>query len=422
MPPARRWRERRRPLPRAGGRTRRRQPASPAAASTGAGRRRATARTSRGTTASQSAIRARQREVVVGLADALAPEVARRGRTPGDVEVERRRRTPAVRRDGAHQLEVLEEDVAVVAAHRRARASGAPPASRASRAPKAAVEQGARGVPAGVPGQRARSSSAAAPGRLVRAGRRRGRSGGAVVADVVVGDHHVLVRARAGRRSARPRTLPLQPATRRRRAARASRAQAARRACVGAKTAGGEPSTTITSAQLRRVAAQVGASAPRLRRRRSQRTGTQVGEHAERPRHLRPRARHMGRAARSPAAPRRRGQVPAERASSASSARRRRGCPRASSGSARREPAGQVVGGDVLVDGVGLDVLVVEVRSRPGRTRAGAAPCRSGGWARRGHLEGGEVADERRRASAGAGRSMEIRLTVASVVAGSRSR
>ncbi|WP_232035310.1 hypothetical protein [Kocuria rosea] len=91
-------------------------------------------------------------EVVVGLTDALAEEVGHGGRHPPHQHVQGHDLSPTGRPHDAHELEVLEQDVAVVASRvqqgRPAHAQGAGPVPAQS-----PVEQGPSGVPAGLPGK-----------------------------------------------------------------------------------------------------------------------------------------------------------------------------------------------------------------------------------------------------------------------------
>src|SRR6185312_12254239 len=94
-----------------------------------------------------------QGEVIVGLAHTLATEVGARRGKPTYVEIEWRVGPPAVRADGPDQLQVLEEDVAVIPVHRQeARATDAEGAGEVGS--EAAVQKAASAVPACVPGQR----------------------------------------------------------------------------------------------------------------------------------------------------------------------------------------------------------------------------------------------------------------------------
>ena len=105
-----------------------------------------------------------------------------------------------------------------------------------------------------------------------------------------------------------------------------------------------------------------------------------------------------------PSAPMQRAR--AQRASSATSARAPHRMSARERGLLAREAAGEVDRRDVLVHGVGLDVLVEEVdrRRSPKPEPAQAARVAAVGQ-RRGHLEQREVARRSRRASAGAGRT-----------------
>ncbi len=101
----------------------------------------------------------RDREVVVGLAHPLGEEVGRAGSPPRDIEIERRGHGAAGRHDRPHQLQVLEQRPAVVgtavqegaAAH--GEGAGEVPDREVGVAGEDAVQQGAGGVPAGMPGQ-----------------------------------------------------------------------------------------------------------------------------------------------------------------------------------------------------------------------------------------------------------------------------
>ena len=90
-----------------------------------------------------------------------------------------------------------------------------------------------------------------------------------------------------------------------------------------------------------------------------------------------PRPRRAARAATSRRLPRRSAGARPSAPRASTSARAPQSTSAASSGSCRARPAGEVDGRDVLVDGVGLDVLVEEVRrprARRSRGAAGALP------------------------------------------------
>ena len=90
-------------------------------------------------------------QVVVGLAPALGPEAAGGRREPPDETVEGGRDPAAPGFDRADQFEVLEEQVAVISVRDRAAADGQGAGVVPTGHP---VEEGARGVPGGVPGAR----------------------------------------------------------------------------------------------------------------------------------------------------------------------------------------------------------------------------------------------------------------------------
>ncbi|WP_205315280.1 hypothetical protein [Nonomuraea lactucae] len=124
------------------------------------------------------------------MPDTLVPEAGGVGRQPPDIEIQRAQLPAAVRADCADQFEILEQHITVISAH--------PLEERAANAERAgvvgaesAVEQGAGGVPAGVPGQSC--EVVLGPHQLgfgqedLHPGK-----GTLVIADVVIGDDHAL--------------------------------------------------------------------------------------------------------------------------------------------------------------------------------------------------------------------------------------
>ena len=125
-------------------------------------------------------------QVVVGLPDPLGPEVAGRARQATHVAVERRdHATPA----GPHrpdELQIFEQDVAVVSP----RTVGAPKGQRPRVVPAAGpVEKGAGGVPPGVPGTGVEEVLGADEVGIVEEFDHPAQAG-LVVAHVVVGHDH----------------------------------------------------------------------------------------------------------------------------------------------------------------------------------------------------------------------------------------
>ena len=117
-------------------------------------RRRASAHAASGSNGEIRAETPRAGELVVGLAASLRPEVAGRRRQASDVEVGRAGHASAGGLDGSDELEVLEEDIAVVSVGPAQRA--APHRERAGEVDAAPdpIEERPRGVPARVPHER----------------------------------------------------------------------------------------------------------------------------------------------------------------------------------------------------------------------------------------------------------------------------
>ena len=115
----------------------------------------------------------RSRPFVIGLAGSLRQKVGCIGWSPRDEEIERHGLASAGRAHRADQLQILEQDLARIAASRQQHRASNPKRTGPVAVAKP-IEQRAGGIPARVPGQRTERNSGAAPRRAIATGRASG--------------------------------------------------------------------------------------------------------------------------------------------------------------------------------------------------------------------------------------------------------